>query len=103
MKLDELKKIIDKIDENKEVYIKLDNDSSVVEKVYEDFDHDRIFICAKDELIMKNKNRDIPVNMKESTIFIDLMLCPSCEGYVEDGDDYCRHCGQKFKEINNED
>lgn len=46
-----------------------------------------------------NKERSVqavPVYSLKNSKKIDAYLCPECQGPVEDGDNYCRHCGYKL-------
>ena len=46
-----------------------------------------------------NKERSVqavPVYSLKNSKKIDAYLCPECQGRVEDGDNYCRHCGYKL-------
>ena len=111
MKLNELKKLIDfyvgrnKDNQDKEVVIELDqvsvgfSASSQVKQFYEgiDWDSGKFFISTKDKLIMKNKDRDIPVEIKKDPMFKNRYVCTACGYYVCKDDNYCRTCGNKLK------
>ena len=46
-----------------------------------------------------NKERSVqavPVYSLKNSKKIDAYLCPECQGRVDDGDNYCRHCGYKL-------
>lgn len=113
MKLKELKQSIDfyisrnQNNEEKEVVVSLDqvsvgfSASSQVEQFYEgiDWDNGKFFISTKDTLIMKDKDRDIPVEIKKDPVFPKRFICTACGYYVCKGDNYCRTCGNKLKLI----
>ena len=113
MKLKELKQSIDfyisrnQNNEEKEVVVSLDqvsvgfSASSQVEQFHEgiDWDSGKFFISTKDKLIMKNKDRDIPVEIKKDPTFNNKYVCSACGYYVCKGDNYCRTCGNKLKYI----
>ena len=113
MKLKELKQSIDfyisrnQNNEEKEVVVSLDqvsvgfSASSQVEQFHEgiDWDSGKFFIGTKDKLIMKNKDRDIPVEIKKDPTFNNKYVCSACGYYVCKGDNYCRTCGNKLKLI----
>lgn len=110
MKLKELKQSIDfyvsrnKDNQDKEVVVELDqvsvgfSASSQVVQFYEgiDWDSGKFFIGTKDKLIMKNKDRDIPIKIKQDPVFPKRFVCTACGCYVNKQDNYCSSCGQKL-------
>lgn len=113
MKLNELKKLIDfyinrnKDNAEKDVVVELDqvsigfSASSQVKQFYEgiDWDSGNFFISTKDKLIMKNKDRDVPIEIKKDPMFKNRYVCTACGNYVNKNDNYCRTCGNKLKYI----
>lgn len=113
MKLKELKQLIDfyvsrnKDNQDKEVVVELDqvsvgfSASSQVVQFYEgiDWDSGKFFISTKNKLIMKNKDRDIPIEIKQDPVFPKRFVCTACGCYVCKDDNYCRTCGNKLKYI----
>lgn len=113
MKLKELKQSIDfyisrnQNNEEKEVVVSLDQVSvgfsefSQVVQFHEgiDWDSGKFFISTKNKLIMKNKDRDVPVEIKQDPVFPKRFVCTACGCYVCKDDNYCRTCGNKLKYI----
>lgn len=111
MKLNELKKLIDfyvnrnKDNAEKDVVVQLDQASigftasSNITQFSEgiDWDSGKFFIGTKDKLIMKNKDRDIPVEIKKDPMFKNRFVCTACGYYVCKDDNYCRTCGNKLE------
>lgn len=68
-----------------------------------DWEANQIRIEPAQKLILKEKDRDIPMKMRvkeydavTKTIFI--RSCPICEKHVKKTDNYCPKCGQRLEE-----
>lgn len=53
---------------------------------------------TKKQMIAMKKQKPLPVFFEKdiSSYFVEYPYCSVCGGYVEDDDNYCRHCGQKL-------